>query len=217
MSPMNHRPPNSFSSWCSWCLRALVLGVLGLTACGPDYNAIANRLRKENIAQKSELASLQDQLKNRDATIRDLQTKAGANALPTLPPERLAQVFTAAHLEIRSQTDSADLGDNQHGFRIFLRTYADDGQTIPAAGTLTIEAFELPAAPAEPRRLGTWTFTPQDMKKNWFTGLGTNHFALSCPWTSPPTLQEITFKAHLQDALTGQTLEAQLTKKISSQ
>jgi len=200
----------------------LVLGLLVIAGAvggcsGPDMNAVANRLRQENLEQKRQIGDLQDKLKNRDATIEDLQRHFATNTppLPTLPPERLADVFTAARLEIQGQTDSADLADGKRGFRVFIRTYADDGQIVPAAGTLTIEAFELPAAPAVPRRIGTWTFTPQEMKKNWYTGLGLNHFALNCPWTSPPALANITFKVRLNDALTGLTLEAQLDKKMS--
>jgi hypothetical protein len=80
---------------------------------------------------------------------------------------------------------------------------------------MTIEAFELHAAPAAPRRIGTWTFTPKDMKANWYTGFGSNYFAFNCPWTSPPTLSNVTFKVHSEDALTGQALEADLTKAIN--
>jgi hypothetical protein len=136
--------------------------------------------------------------------------------LPTLPPERLAQVITAAKLEFRNQTDAEDLGDGKKGFRVFLRTYTDDGQIAPASGSLTIEAFVLPPTPAEPKRIGTWTFTPQQMKAAWFTGLGTNHFAFSCPWEQVPTIKSVVFKARLVDALTGQTLDAHLDKNIAN-
>jgi hypothetical protein len=198
----------------------LIAGALTLAACfGPDMNAVANRLREDNIKQKQQITTLQDQLKNRDATILDLQEHFAANNPPirTLPAERLAQLFTASRLEIQSQTDAADLGGGKQGFRVFLRTYDDDGQLVTASGEMTIEAFVLPPAPAEPRRIGTWTFTPADMKKAWFTGLGTNHYAFSCPWEKPPeaNVDPIVFKARFRDALTGQTLMAQLDKKIT--
>jgi hypothetical protein len=192
---------------------------IGLPAgCGgPDMNAVANRLRQENLDQKAQISDMQEKLQSRDGTIKDLRERFAANnpPLPTLPPERLAQVFTAAKLEIRGQTDAEDLGEGKKGFRVFLRTYTDDGQVAPASGTLTIEAFELPPAPTEPRRIGMWTFTPQQMKAGWYTGLGTDHFAFSCPWDQAPTRTNIVFKARLVDALTGQTLEAQLDKNVS--
>ena len=194
------------------CLGAAA-GYAALTACGPNYSAVADRLRKENIELRSDLGAARDELKNKEATIRDLQGKEPR--LPTLPPERLAQVFTAVRLEVAGQTDAQELAGGARGFRIFLRAYTKDAQTIPATGALTLEAFELPAAPAEPRRIGTWKFTAEEMKKNWYSGLGAYHFAFSCPFQTAPTMTNVTFKARLVDALTGQTLEAQLEKKIT--
>jgi len=188
-----------------------------LTGCGPNYSKLANEYREKMLLQRGEIDNLKDQVKNKDATIRDLQTRLKGDQPPlqTLPPERLAQVFTAVRMEITPQTDAEDLGKGVKGFRIFIRAYSADGQTLPATGNLTIEAFELPTAPAEPRRIGTWTFTPEEMKKNWYSGLGAYHFAFSCPFQTVPTITNVTFRARLQDALTGQTLVAQLDKKIT--
>jgi len=181
---------------------------------------VANKLRKENLAQRSELDAVKDELKNKDATIRDLQVRLRGNQpeVQTLPPERLAELFTAVRLEVAPQTDAEDLGQGKKGFRVFIRAYTKDGWTMPATGKLTIEAFELPAAPAEPRRIGVWAFTAEEMKKNWYTGLGAYHFTFSCPFQTVPAGgggEKVTFKARLEDALTGQTLEAQLEKKVS--
>jgi hypothetical protein len=189
-----------------------------LAACGPNYNDIANRLRSENLEQKNQIAALHDKLRNKDATILDLQSRLNGSLPPlqTLPPDRLAQVFTANRLEIQGGSDSYDPdGKGISAFRVFLRTYTEDNQLAPASGQLTIEAFELPPSPAEPRRIGAWTFTAADMKKSWYTGLGLNHFAFTCRWQAPPSQNAVVLKARLRDALTGATLEAQLDKKIS--
>jgi hypothetical protein len=200
-------------------LFALIALAAILPGCfGPDYNAIANRLREKNMQQAAQLDTLKQQLANRDATIRDDQARLTGNLPPiqTLPPDRLAQVFTAARMSILGQTDTDDFGDGKglSGFRVFIRFHTSDGQVVPAAGDLTIDAFELPMS-AQPRRLGTWNFTPAQMKANWYTALGSNYFAFNCPWNAPPTIQGVTFKARLRDALTGQTLEAELNKKIT--
>jgi hypothetical protein len=190
-----------------------VVSCIALAACGPDYAKLSNSYREETLKQRGELGDLREQLKNRDATIRDL--RANVPTIPTLPPERMAQLFSAVRLEVTSQTEARDLADGAKGFRVFIRAYTEDAQTIPATGALTIEAFELPAAPAQPRRVGVWKFTPEEMKKNWYSGLGAYHFAFSCPFQTVPTMTNITFKARLQDALTGHTLEAQLDKKVT--
>jgi hypothetical protein len=189
---------------------------LGLPGCfGPDYNKIANELRAQTLKQNREIATLKEDLKNRDATIEAMRNRQGP-ALETLPRERLEQLFTVSRMEIRSTSDTYDDGDGKgtNAFRVYIRLHDSDGQIIPATGTMTIEAFELPPAPAQPRRIGSWTFTPTQMKKSWYSGLGLNHFAFACPWESPPTQTSVTFKAHYLDLLTGATLTAQLERKI---
>lgn len=203
--------------------RRLVLGpaavmlALLLAACGPDYARIDNDLRHQLAAKDAQLADAKGKLANRDAQVTDLQSQLAGKYPPlaTLPPDRLAQLFTAAKIDIRGNTDAWELGGKGiSGFRIFIRTLSDDDQIITAAGTLTLEAFELPPSPAQPVRVGTWTFSPEDMKKNWYTGFGSDYFAFNCPWTAAPTEKTITFTAHFTDALTGRHLDATMTKTI---
>jgi hypothetical protein len=201
----------------------LALTVLfSLAACGPDYNAIANRLREKNMEQEQQLGNLKEKLAARDLTLKQLQEQLDQKLprVQTLPADRLAQMFTVARIEIRSQSDAWEIdsdkkGQGLSGFRVFIRTYSDDGSNIPATGDLVIEAFELSPPPAAPARLGSWTFTPAQMKQNWYAGLGLNHFAFNCPWTTPPKTADIIFKATFTDALTGSRLEAHLNKKIT--
>src|SRR3954451_21422930 len=82
-----------------------------LAGCGPNYSKLANEYREKMLQQRGEIDSLKDQVKNKDATVRDLQARLASNQPPlqTLPPERLAQVFTAVRMEITPQTDAEDL------------------------------------------------------------------------------------------------------------
>jgi hypothetical protein len=196
----------------------LIVAPLLLTACGPDYNAIANRLRETTLKQSAEISSLKEELKNRDVTIAAMKSQQGP-PLQTLPEERLAQLFTVTRMEIQSSSNTWDNGDGKgvSSFRVFIRMYDKSGQLMPASGSMSIEAFELPPAPAQPRRLGAWTFTPEEMKKSWYSGFGLDHFAFTCPWeqVNAPTQEAVVFKATFKDLLTGNTLQAQLDKKVT--
>jgi hypothetical protein len=191
----------------------------GIAGCGPDYNAVANQLRMQTIQQQRQISDLQAKLTASDAAVKQLQAEAD-NKLPrvaTLPDERLAAMYTAARIEILPQTDSWEFqsGKGLAGFRVHFRTLTDDGMNIPATGDVTIEAFELAPAPAQPQRLGTWTFSAAQIKKCWYSGLGLNQFACNCPWTKPPTSADVTFRMTFRDALTGRVLEAHLDKKVT--
>jgi len=201
-------------------IASLVIASAVLTACGPNYSAVNNRLRAENMAKDKEISSLNDQVATQDATIKSQQAVLDKQSPPlqTLPSDRLADMFTVAKVEILPATDSSDLleGDNKlKGFRVYFRTLTQDRMVYPSTGTLTIEAFELPPAPTPPVRLGTWTFSPADMKKNWYDGLGLRHFAFNCPWSALPGHADVTFKVTFTDALTGVTFEDHLDKKIT--
>lgn len=204
--------------WFPW--RVAVIGaVLGLASCGPDLNPVANRLREQTLRQDREIADLKDKLALRETALKQSQEELDRRLprVETLPETRLADLFTAAKIEIRPQTDSWDMGTGKGltGFRVFFRTLTEDGSNIPLTGRVTIEAFELAAAPADPRRLGTWTFSPAEMKKNWYGGLGLNQFACNCPWEKPPNGADVAFRLSFRDALTGRVIEAHLDKKVT--
>ena len=128
--------------------------------------------------------------------------------------DRLAKLFTVGHVEIRPATDATTIGSStQNGFRIAVRTTMLDGSILPASGTLTIEAFDLDTKAGDPR-LGSWTFTPEQMKTSWYDGFGLYHFAFDCPWTRRPEHSSITFKVHFVEALTGQTFVDQKTLTV---
>jgi hypothetical protein len=196
----------------------LVLGLLSLAGCqGAEIEKVNDELRAKNLKQEQELGQLRGQLADRDATIKQLQGQLDARVprVQTLKPERLAQLFTAARVQIRPQTEAWDWqGDKRpDGFRVFVRVLAAGDEIIPATGTLTIEAFDL-ALEEGSQRLGTWTFTPEQMKAAWYSAFGSNHFAVNCPWAKPPGHADITFKVKFVDALTGNVLVDQMHKNV---
>jgi hypothetical protein len=196
----------------------LAFAASAMPGCGPDFQASANRLRMQNIAQQNQIGDLQAKLAARDSELHGLQAQLDNRSprLQTLPDNRLAQLFTVGRLEVSFDATFTDLADHRHGLRVFVRTRTDDGMIFPATGTLTLEAFTLPAPPAAPSRIGMWTFTPEQMKKNWYTGLGLNHFAFDCPMAQPAPAAntDLVLRASFVDALTGRTLQATATQKM---
>ena len=190
----------------------LALGALALIGCGPNYSRIADSLRERNFKLEQQLEQTQQLIKDQQATLQYKQEQLDAQTprVATLPPERLAQLFTVTRVELRSGTDLWDWEKDQapDGFRVFFRPYSDTGDILPASGQVTIEVFDL-AIPQGTQRLGKWTFTPADLKKSWYGSLGLNHFALNCPLEQLPQHRELTFKLQFIDALTGQVLTDQ--------
>ena len=197
-----------------------LMGCVFLAACGPNYTAVNNRLRAENSQQEKEIATLKAKQASDAAIIQSLQDQLSGKVprVETLPPERLAELFTVGSVQIQKESGSTDLGTGDgklKGFRIFIRTLTADGMVLPATGKLEVEAFDLPPAPDQPVRIGTWTFSAEEMKKNWYAGLGLNHFAFNLPWETPPRHADVTFKVRFTEALTGNVFTAHLEKKVT--
>jgi len=183
--------------------------LLSLEACGPNYGPIA-RERMDRIIKLEETNTLlQARLTDSQANEKSLRAQLAGQTprLSTLPDDRLQELLVAARIELQRSTDAAALDGSPvlNGYRVYLRPMAEDEQPIPATGTLTVEAFDL-ARHDSSQRIGSWTFTPIQMKAHWYSGFGLNHFAVNCPWKEPPEHADITFKITFVDALTGRLL-----------
>lgn len=200
-------------------LMATVLGcgalILGIGGCA-NYKQNAP-LYHQNVLLQNQISTLRSTLRRQKTTIAELDAQL-ANKTPhiaTLPPRRLAQLFTVSSAHITSDTALAHLKDAKtwNGFRVFVRTLMPGNLVLPATGTFTIEAFDLGIAHGS-QRIGKWIFTPRQSKKLWYGNFGLNEFCFNCPWKKPPVNHSITFHLTFQDALTGRTFTDQRVIKI---
>jgi len=210
--------PNTIPQWLIRFLSVWSFGCWLLLAAGcADYSKTAPVYR-ENVALQNQNAQLQQQVKTQQQQISDFKAQFAAQTpqIATLPPDRLAELFTVESIQITSNTRSTHLGgsENLNGFRVFIKTMMQDGQTLPASGTFTIEAFDL-ALQNGAQRIGQWVFTPQESKKNWYGMFGLNCFAFDCPWQTPPQHRNITFHVQFVDALTGRVFTDQTPININ--
>ena len=179
---------------------------------GPNYARIANDLRVKNNQLLGQLDRTNQEKRDLNATIALLNDQLDARTprVATLPQERLEQLFTVGKVVLKNGTDLYDSkrDGTLDSFRVYVQTQTADNVILPASGTLTIDAFDLDL-PGPTQRLGSWTFSPADLKILWYSQFGLDHFALNCPLASLPVHTQITFKVHFIDALTNQALETQ--------
>src|SRR5947209_7875028 len=148
----------------SGSLRYLPLLLILVPACARPSRA-NNTLREEHLHLEQQIADLERQRAADVATIAELQNKVGS--VPTLPQERLEKLFTTHGIELGRLTggedwDSAHPGDD--GLRVAVVPVDQQGQKLKAAGTLTIDAFDLSAS--DDPHLGHWVFDLDQAKKN---------------------------------------------------
>lgn len=186
------------------------IGTLGMLAVGGCSNSHSDyKVYQQNITLQNHVTALQLRLSHSQAQVKNLESQLSSK-MPrtiTLPPARLAELFTVHNIEIKSQTASAKFhgGTKLRGFRVFLATCMTGGTPLPATGKVTITAFDL-AIRHGPQKIGQWVFTPRETKQHWYGMFGLNCFAFNCPWKRPPAHSAITFHVRFHDALTGQVL-----------
>jgi hypothetical protein len=190
---------------------AALTGATLLAGCGPNLSQANDDLRAENLRLQQAWQRERDDLRDREATIRRLEEQLDERVprIATLPKDRLDQMFTVGRIQLRAWTDAWDFNgdDVQDGFRVYYRTMTENGDVLPATGTLTVEAFDLADA-ADPL-VARKTFTPDELRNKWYGGLGLDQFAVNVPWQRVPAHTEVTFRISFVDALTGRVFQDQ--------
>lgn len=190
------------------CLRGL-LGLACLAAlascASPDKANI--QLRKQNQQLHDQITRL-DRVHAADrAKIVSLESNAAT--LPTLPPDRLDQLYTVHGLRIGRLTGGDTLGSTQpadRGLKIYVVPTDQDGEDLKAAGSFVIEAFDL--AQSGDQKIGRWSFDLDQSKKDWFGPL-LYSYVLTCPWQTLPQHPQLTIHITFTDALTGRQFQVQ--------
>jgi len=190
-----------------------ILLPLVLSACGPP-NTASIAVRKENQTLKDEIATLQRAREADAATIKSLESR-NATTVPSLPAAQLENLFTTHGLQLGRLTGGADLDPTRPGdeaLKIYATPTDDEGQPFKAAGSFTIEAFDLAANPPQ---VGKWTFDTKTARDTWLGSVLVRAYVLTCPWQStPPQHAELTVKVTFRDELTSREFSEQKVVKI---
>jgi hypothetical protein len=188
-----------------------IAALLVSTSCSsPSSVNIELRKDKQNLEDK--IAQLNRVHDADQATIQALQNRIGT--LPTLPQNRLDQLFTVHGLELNRLTGGVDLDPakpGDEGIRVYATPTDDDGEPLKAAGSFVVEAFDLAAKTPE---TGKWTFDLATTRKAWLGGFLAHNFVLTCPWQQIPQHQELTIKVTFIDQLTQREFHAQTVIKV---
>jgi hypothetical protein len=191
---------------------ATLLAGATLVGCGkPNVAGIA--VRRDNQALRDEVATLKRAREADAATIKSLEARA--TTVPSLPAARLENLFTTHGLQLGRLTGGADLDRDKPGdeaLKVYATPTDDDGQPFKAAGSFTVEAFDLAA---DPPALGKWTFDTKTARDAWTSALLVRAYVLTCPWqTTPPRHADVTVKVTFRDELTGREFAQQQLVKV---
>jgi hypothetical protein len=128
--------------------------------------------------------------------------------LPAKPPHHHGLKF--GELTGGDNSDSTQTIDNE--LKVYVVPLDGDGTPIKAAGTFTVEAFDLDD-PGKPL-VGTWRFSPEQVRKLFYNQLLLYTYVLPCPWSKQPAHADLTVRVTFDDTLTGRQFVGQVQAKV---
>lgn len=172
-----------------------------LTGCGRPSQANVE-LRKQVQTLQSQLDQCHVDRKQDGQMIRGLQARIPTE--PTLPPDKLAKLFTAHGIGFGRLTGGANLDPNKPGdqaIQVYVYPVDQSGQPLKASGSFMVDAFDL-ASPDKPH-IGHWDFPLEQTMKLWagYFVLEYN-YVLTCPWQTVPRHPDLTIRVTFVDELT---------------
>ena len=187
-----------------------------LAGCGsPNRGNII--LRKQAQGLEAQIAQLKRQHEVDQATIAGLNSRAGAAAVASLPPERLDRLFTVNGIKLARLTGGSDLDParpGDEGLKAYVALVDQTGDELKSSGSFVVEAFDLSSGPGG-LRVGRWEFPVEQSQANWHSFLTRYEYVLTCPWQEVvPRNPELTLKVIFTDELTGRQFTAQQAVKI---
>jgi hypothetical protein len=186
-----------FSSAAIILLAAFVL----LPGCSSRPDQANILLRKENQSLADQIGDLQRQNAGLNAQIIAMQARSNSIS-SQLPESELEKLFTVHAFKLGSLTggyNPTGSGPDQM-LQVFAVPMDEQGQPLKAAGSFKIELFDL----SEPdTRLGTWNFSTEQARQDWFGQAFQYTYEFDCPWQTPPQHADLLVKVTFTDELTG--------------
>ena len=134
-------------------------------------------LRKKVQGLEDRVATLQQQHEADQVLIRSIRQRVPT--IPTLSTERLDELFTAHGLKVGKLTGGYDLDPKKPGdkaIKVYLVPTDEDGQPLKAAGSFSIDAFDL--ADADKPHIGHWEFERRGRAEELVRGVSRLHLRL---------------------------------------
>ncbi len=168
-----------------------------------DVDALESQLRtqEETIAQlQRELSSANAEARAAVAETDSLRNQlAQQNQPPSTLPEQAQALFRVERVEFHKYMTGGLDTDGQPGddaVAVLLVPQDQDGELLKVPGGVHIDLFDM-TQPADQQRIGSYDFSPQEVREAWYSGFFGSGFMLELPLIIPPQSPKVTLHAEL--------------------
>lgn len=177
---------------------------------GADPRVTQIQELEDRIAQQTrQLQQKDEELVRQSRMIEELRGLEG--------DKRLAQLVQVDRIELERLSGGYDENRDgvDEGVVAYLRLRDAEGDTIKAAGTVVMEAYDL-AAPEGDKLVAKIELDADAVRDAWFGRFMTSHYTIKAPWLSgrSPANRQITIVVRFTELLTGRTFDTQHVGEI---
>ena len=148
-------------------------------------------------AKSTELES-QLTLARREAEL--IRSQVAVNGGQTPLPEQTGNLVRLSGVKINTLLSGGKDRDGQPGDDLLvalISPHDEQGDLVKIAGEVEIEAYDM-TRPGDDKRVGRWTFNPEQAAKAWHSGFVGAGLQFELPWQAVPTHKELLVHARLR-------------------
>ena len=183
-----------------------LVSVLLLSGCNRGSRRTISRLESRIRAQETEIAELKQTLDRNEAELAaarreasDLRVTLTAGEQPAVLPEQAAAWFRIESIRINSLLSGGLDRDNVPGdetLAVLISPEDSSGEPLRTAGAIDLTAYDF-ASDQQDRVVGRWSFSEDESRELWHSGVIGRGLQIRVPLTKWPTADRIFVHARL--------------------
>lgn len=201
-------------------LMAAFVASAALSGCrGMDFNPFTQAETIKQLRAELETSQAETKAAQKSSALSQKYLALKQKRIDTLVgigPDRLKKLYHVEAIKLGQYTGGADLDgqDGDDGVKVFLRPIDARGDTIKAAGSVTVQLYDL-AAPTDKTLVAEYKWSVDEVAKAFSGGFMAYHYTFTCPWkNAPPAHAALTVRVAFVDYLTGKTFSTQKLCKV---
>ena len=195
---------------------ALLLTGCRSTATRETWEARYRDQRDEIFALNKRIEELEQELVVREQESNTLRVQATSSGQTAMLTEQANALYRVTGIRINKLLTGGLDQDGRPGddaLSLLLAPHDEDGTLVKLPGTLSIELIDH-SRPADNQTIGTWQFSPAEMKAHWHSGIVGVGYLFDLEWQQFPAREELVLHARL---VTADDRQYDATEKIRIQ
>ena len=149
---------------------------------------------------EAKTSELESQLAQAHRETELIRSQVASNGGQAPLPEQTGNLVRLSGVKINTLLSGGKDRDGQPGDDLLvalISPHDEQGDLVKIAGEIEIEAYDM-TRPGDDKRVGRWTFNPEQAAKAWHSGFVGSGLQFELPWQEAPANKELLVHARLR-------------------